>query len=66
VGIGGFCLTPVIACLFFVTGVLSMLEMQVETCNLNNKRMRHLVKCSMCSKEGAEKVFVRRIKRKDE
>jgi hypothetical protein len=27
-----FCLTPVIACLFFVAGVLSMLEMQrIET-----------------------------------
>jgi hypothetical protein len=25
-----FCLTPVIACLFFVAGVLSMLEMQVS------------------------------------
>jgi hypothetical protein len=25
-----FCLTPVIACLFFVAGVLSMLEMQVN------------------------------------
>jgi hypothetical protein len=25
-----FCLTPVIACLFFVVGVLSMLEMQVS------------------------------------
>jgi hypothetical protein len=26
-----FCLTPVTACLFFVAGVLSMLEMQVFT-----------------------------------
>jgi hypothetical protein len=25
-----FCLTPVIACLFFMAGVLSMLEMQVS------------------------------------
>jgi hypothetical protein len=30
VGSGGFCLTPVIACLFFVVDVLSMLEMQVS------------------------------------
>jgi hypothetical protein len=30
VGSGGFCLTPVIACLFFVAGLLSMLEMQVS------------------------------------
>jgi hypothetical protein len=30
VGSGGFCLTPVIACLFFVAGMLSMLEMQVS------------------------------------
>jgi hypothetical protein len=30
VGSGGFCLTPVIVCLFFMAGVLTMLEIQVQ------------------------------------
>jgi hypothetical protein len=32
-----FFLTPVIACLFFVAGVLFMLEMQVSQCNECNE-----------------------------
>jgi hypothetical protein len=39
VGSGGFfCFSPLIACLFFVAGVLSMLEMQVFSTGCNTQR----------------------------